>query len=303
MKKTTMTFALGFALALAPGAARADGAKFHAREIKPTSDYVWSAAALAGPTPQHPEGTVVVADGSSTMEVDVLHTTVVTRLPFRCEVLHRISSDVLGICGGDVVAFGPSLGVSWRAHWASVEHLAAKDVFFDGRGLVVATFRDDAMNLVLRVASASGATVSEVHTTAHLYDGTGRTSVYFHAGAVLAQTWQSGVMRGALVVLSADGRRIRARRELVGFDGAWDDGAHVHLARGSQDVTLDDSLRPIRTGPLAPLADTFGRIPPAQVSGLGGTGVRSEFDLGANHFWYTFGCCGDHPGLFVAKVR
>ncbi len=292
--------------------ARAE-ANYVAREIKPAGSEVYSAALGALPSAVRPQGTVVVSTRTSTMEVDVANGTIVVAQPFPCTVLHRLAGVLVGICDGDIVAFDSSLVVTWRAHWSAPEQLVAKGLFTNNRGLVVATYRGTSSELVIRVASMIGTPISELHTPASLVDGRGRAEIYFHGATVFAYAWHGSAMRNSVLVLSYDQQHVRAQRALTNFDTAWDDGTNIHVSSGvaidkngnastdQRDLTLDDALRPIASIPLArPIAQT---VAAPQVDGLGGSGVLEELDLGANHFWLTFGCCGDRGGLFVAKVR
>jgi len=261
---------LALLLVLVPVAASA-GTRYHAREIRPSSAYLEAAAPGEPASAAHTQGTVVVSDGAATMEVDVTSGAVVARQPFPCAVLHRLSGALVGSCGGDVVAFGPQLSVAWRAHWPTPSALVAKDMFANG-SLIVAAF-SESFELVLRIATRAGAVVSEVRTGAPVPDPRARIDVDSHGTTIVAQVSYWASPTSTLVTLTPDGRRVAARRVFPGGVG------------------------PMTT------AATRDAIDPAEVDGLGGTGVRNEFDLGPNHFWYTFGCCGAHPGLFVAKVR
>jgi hypothetical protein len=282
--------------------AHAAGARYHAREIKPTTDYVVAAAPCASPSAAHVEGTVVVSDGVSTMEVDVARTAVVARQPFSCGVLHRLSGVLVGSCGGDIVAFDAGLRVAWRAHWPTASNVVAKDLFAGGAGRIVATFEIGG-ELVLRVATAAGV-VSEVRTGAVLVDAKARANVDVHGTTIIAFVSHHASPDNTLVALSPDGQRVIARRIIASPSVVWDDGTHVHVSDVAHDTTFDDSLHPIRTGLLvARPNERTTSIDVSSVDGLGGTGVRDEFDIGASHFWSTFGCCGAHPGLYIAKVR
>jgi hypothetical protein len=277
-------------------------ARWHAREMKPTSDAVGSVAPFEPPSAARPEGTIAVSAGWSTMEVDVARRAIVSRASFPCAVLHRISGVLLGSCDGDLVAFGSGLGVSWRAHWPTNVQLAPKDIFANGTR-VVATFASG-FNLVVRVATTNGVVVSEVDTKALLVDGRARASVFVHGSTVIAFAFHYAQAKNTLLALSPDGQHVAATREVPALEAAWDDGVHVHVSSGAEDVTLDDALRPVHVGAKTMPASGTSAFPITQADGpIHGTGVFEEFDLGPNHFWFTFGCCGDQGGLFVAKVR
>ena len=282
-------------------------ARWHAREMKPTSDAVAAVAPLSPPNAAHPEGTVAISAGYSTFEVDVARGAIVARQPFDCGVLHQLSSGLFGSCGGDIVAFGPSLAVTWRAHWATGPHLSGKDLYaknlFVSGSRVVATFWD-LFHLVVRVASTSGAVIAEVDTKATLFDARAVATIYVHGTTVIAFASHFAAQKNTLVALTPDALRVAATRDVASSETVWDDGVHVHVSKASSDVTLDDMLRPIQLGPPHVTPTITSAFPITQTDGnVHGSGLIEEFDLGPNHFWFTFGCCGDQGGVFVAKVR
>ncbi|HEX4512539.1 MAG TPA: hypothetical protein VH054_03355, partial [Polyangiaceae bacterium] len=199
-------------------------AHWHAREVKPTSDAVGAVAPFEQPSAARPEGTIAVSSGSSTMELDVARGAIVSRATFPCAVLHRISGTLFGSCGGELVAFGSGLNVTWSAHWPSNPQLAAKDVFANGTR-VVATFASG-FNLVVRVATTNGAVISEVDTKAMLADGRARASVFIHSSTVLAFAFHYALPKNTLVALTTDGQRVAATREVPASETVWDDGVH-----------------------------------------------------------------------------
>jgi hypothetical protein len=297
--KTKLAFPSLLVIAVVSAHAEAD-AQYHAREIAPTGDRVFAVAQGATPTTAHAEGTIVISAGTTTKEIDVAHGTVVAQQPFACRPLRRYGGALFGICDGDVVAFGGNLAVTWRAHRPSTEQLAPNELFSNGQ-LVVATYCTNT-SVVIRVLTMGGAEVSQFQPAIPTYDCRVRFAVSAHGATIIVHEWHPTQMRSDLFVLSTDGRSMRASRSTTNFDMAWDDGARIHIVHAGRDTIFDDDLHPIRTQAQTPSVDTVA-FKPQQVDGLGGTGTLEEFDLGANHFWLTFGCCGDHGGLFVAKVR